>query len=62
MALWAPGGLPSFTELEARRSTLWQRPQWARGVLVDATEPASAPGPARRAPLHVVLQHMTGFR
>lgn len=59
---WAPGGLPSFAQLEARRGTLWQRPQWARGVLVHDMQVVLTPGSIRRVPLHVVLQHMTGFR
>jgi len=58
---WAPGGLPSFAQLEARRGTLWQRPQWARGVLVHDMQVVLTPGSIRRVPLHVVLQHMTGF-
>ena len=49
---WQPE-LPSFADLEQRRSALWQRPAWARGVLVD--DSASADGP----PLHAKLQHVS---
>ena len=49
---WQPE-LPSFSDLEQRRSGLWQRPAWARGVLVDSK--SSHDGP----PLHTKLQHVS---
>ena len=49
---WEPE-LPAFSAFEQRRSELWQRPAWARGVLVD--DDASLSGP----PLHVKLQHVS---
>ena len=50
---WQPE-LPTFSDLEQRRSDLWQRPAWARGVLVDDRAAAKG-GP----PLHVKMQHVS---
>ena len=48
---WQPE-LPTYADFEQRRSDLWQRPAWARGVLVD--DRAAQGGP----PLHVKMQHV----
>ncbi len=48
---WQPE-LPSYADFEQRRSELWQRPAWARGVLVD--DRAAKGG----LPLHVKMQHV----
>ena len=49
---WQPE-LPTYSDFEQRRSDLWQRPAWARGVLVD--DSAAKGGP----PLHVKMQHVS---
>ncbi|EIE26925.1 hypothetical protein COCSUDRAFT_46285 [Coccomyxa subellipsoidea C-169] len=32
---WKPEGVPDFSELKGRSGTMWRKPAWARGVLVD---------------------------
>jgi len=49
---WLPE-LPSYADFEQHRSELWQRPAWARGVLVDDRVSKSGP------PLHVKMQHVS---
>ena len=53
---WRPEGLPEFAEYERNRAALWQKPGWARGVLVDQWRAAGGPG---GPPLHVQLQQVS---
>jgi hypothetical protein len=32
---WKPEGVPDYSELQSRAGTMWRKPAWARGVLVD---------------------------
>jgi hypothetical protein len=58
---WRGFGVPDFAEFGHRRALLWQHRKWARGVLVDSSEPPPAVGgaPPSALPLHVRLQRLT---
>lgn len=42
MTAWKAEGVPDWEELQGRADTMWQKPSWAKGVLVDNA--SSVPG------------------
>ncbi|KAK9815654.1 hypothetical protein WJX72_007454 [[Myrmecia] bisecta] len=55
MARWRPQGIPDWSAYEARRKGLWQRPHWARGVLIDDWKPRDS----EARPLHLDMVALT---
>ena len=41
MTAWAAGGVADWEALQGRRDAMWQKPSWAKGILVDSASPST---------------------
>ena len=41
MTAWTAGGVADWEALQGRRDAMWQKPSWAKGVLVDNASPST---------------------
>ena len=41
MTAWTAGGVADWEALHGRQDAMWQKPSWAKGVLVDNASPST---------------------
>ena len=41
MTAWTAGGVADWEALQGRRDAMWQKPSWAKSVLVDSASPST---------------------